>query len=130
MYIRQHAARGIFHIFLSLTLNYGKTVYVMLLPTRFRTRTANMLRYQECVMRLNNQLRKFIKLRCIVLPRQCYREQGFTNDNVHLRSNLYDLIARNVTSYIRQDLHFRLTEPSTILRRLRNWMRRQGQHPH
>ena len=55
-YIRDHATRGIFRIFLELTVRLNKIVYVMMLPTRFRTYQAILDRYQVSCKLLNNIL--------------------------------------------------------------------------
>ena len=80
-YIRDHATRGIFRIFLELTVRLNKIVYVILLPTRFRTSRANLSRYQAYCRRFNNILRKYLGSRVINLDPRCYRINAYKRSN-------------------------------------------------
>ena len=126
-YVRGQLVRGIFRIFLELTMIHRKTVYVMFCPSRFRLRYAVPQRYNIMVRRLNNQIRKFIKSRCIILPDECYSRPAFCRDYVHLRPEVYDQLAVQVLQYIRYDMYYIRTRPAQILRRIQNWMTRPGQ---
>ena len=124
-YIRDHATRGIFRIFLELTVRLNKIVYVILIPTRFRTSRAILYRYQAYCRRFNNILRKYLKSRVITLNRLCYKRRAF-RDRIHLTDDWYAAIAVNVHDYIRSDLEGSRTLPRRFMPRLLRWMRKQG----
>ena len=124
-YIRDHATRGIFRIFLELTVRLNKIVYVILLPTRFRTSRAILYRYQAYCRRLNNILRKYLGSRVITLDPRCYRINVF-RDQIHLTDDWYEATAIRVHQQIRRDLQGSRTLPRDFMPRLLRWMRRHG----
>ena len=123
-YIREHATRGVFRIFLELT-RLNKIVYEVLLPTRYRVRHASLDRYQHYCRRLNNVLRTFLESRVITLDPECYAINAYI-DLVHLTDDWYDATAVRVHEYIRRDLEGSRTLPRRFMPRLLRWMRNNG----
>ena len=124
-YIRDHATRGIFRIFLELTVRLNKIVYVILLPTRFRTSRAILYRYQAYCRRLNSILRKYHGSCIITLNPLCYRITAF-RDRIHLTDDWYDATAVRVHEHIKRELQGSRTLPSRFMRRFIRWMRNNG----
>ena len=124
-YIRRHAARGVFRIFLELT-RLNKIVYVVLLPTRYSVRNARLDRYQYYCRRFNNILRKFLERRVIALDPDCYTENAYV-DTVHLTDDWYNDTAVRVRDFIRRDLEESRTLRSRFMRRLLRWTRNNPQ---
>ena len=112
-YIREHATRVFFRIFLELT-RLNKIVYVVLLPTRYRVRHASLSRYQHYCRRFNNVLRTFLESRVITLNPDCYRVNAY-RDQVHLTDDWYDASAVRVHDHIRRDLEESRTLPSRFM---------------
>ena len=94
------------------------------LPTRFSTRRKELGQYQREVRYVNNRLRSQLSNRCIRLRGRFFDRDAFEEWNhmlegrnvteyVHLKTEVYGLLASDILTWVLDDLTLVKSRPST-----------------